>query len=197
MLDARRRCWTPPASSYICAHVSGQAGIRRAGRADSGAVAPGAGLAGGAAPLPERPPGHRPRGGAGGAGGVRGGEGASAATGSGIRWRRSTGGSRGSWAVLPGSGSPAMAGGTTPTGSTWSGCSWTGRRVRIRHVEDAFPLAPFGLISGADLRILFGYRMRRRFRYAYARVGQRNPRQTRGCVEQWLCPRLRTTRRRR
>ena len=141
-----------------CPHVSGHAGVGRAGGADSGAVASGAGLARGAAPLPERAPGYRSRGRAGRGGGVRGSKGPP--------WRTIRRTSRGSQlaetegvrSIRPRLGRPPRA---------------AARRISVRcdrsprrrssgpnpPRRQRLPATPFGLISGGDLRILFGYRV--------------------------------------
>ena len=59
------------------------------------------------------------------------------------------------------SGSTATAGRTTPTGSTWSGCSSRASACGSGTSRTHSPLHRFGLISGTGLRILFGYRVAR------------------------------------
>ena len=123
---------------------------------------------------------------------------ARAGTSSAIRSRRSTGGSSGSWRGRRRSGSTGIGRPRTSvslrrgrgTGGRATGCGSGTSRTPSR-------LRRIGLISGADLRILFGYRDRSRFAGTITPRGQSESHDsTRGCDE-WLFPRCRTTRRRR
>jgi hypothetical protein len=139
-------------------HVSSQAGIRRAGGADRGAVASGTRVAGSTASLPERAPGHRSRGRARRGGGVRRGQGAPRC---GVR--RSGRGSQLAEAEGVGPFRAGLGRSTWPVhGRLPLRCRWRARRGKPSAspaCRGRISAPPFGLISGPDLRIFFGYRV--------------------------------------
>src|SRR5690349_10947284 len=109
--------------------------------------------------------------------------------------RRSTGESSGSWGVRRGSGSPDTVARRTPIASTSLACSsreiGSGSATSRMHFPSIFRL-DFGPPGSYFLRVSG----RLLFRYAYVRVA-RGIHDKREDVDEWLCPRLQTTRRRR
>src|SRR6185369_1943308 len=129
-----------------------------AGGADRGAMAPAAGVARGAAPVPERAPGHRSRGRAGRGGGVRRGQGSA--------WGRVRRSHRGG-ELAEAAGAGAFGAGLGRSSRSIHGRLPIRRHWRARRGKSgAGPprrgrISPpsFGLISGPWVRIFFGYRV--------------------------------------
>ena len=130
----------PPRPPVPWAHVSGQAGVWRAWRADRGAVAQAARMAGGSTPIPSRPSRHRSGCGARRDRRVRRGQGAARASSLGIPSKRLTGASR---EQLARSASVWIDRHGRPAESyrfDVVGVLVEGDRVRVRHVPNAFSL---------------------------------------------------------